>query len=159
MDETAWVAVAFLLFVGLLVYLKVPGLMTKGLDDRAAKIRSDLEEAARLRTEAQKLFAEYQEKQKNAMKEAAEIVAHAQDEAKRLAAQAEADLKASIARRQAMAEQKIAQAEQAAVQDVRGAAVDLAVEAARAVLVKTMQGGNAQAATDKAIADVRTLIH
>jgi F-type H+-transporting ATPase subunit b len=159
MDETAWVAVAFLLFVGMLVYLKVPGLLTKGLDDRAAKIRSDLEEAARLRSEAQKLFAEYQEKQKNAMKEAAEIVAHAQEEAKRLAAQAEADLKASLTRRQAMAEQKIAQAEQAAVQDVRGAAVDLAVEAARAVLMKTMQGGAAQSAADKAIADVRTLIH
>ena len=159
MDETAWVAVAFLVFVGLLVYLKVPGLLTKGLDERAAKIRSDLEEAARLRTEAQKLFAEYQEKQKNAIKEAAEIVAYAQEEAKRLAAQAETDLKASIARRQAMAEQKIAQAEQAAVQDVRGAAVDLAVEAARAVLVKTMEGGAAQAATDKAIADVRALIH
>jgi F-type H+-transporting ATPase subunit b len=159
MDETAWVGVAFLLFVGLLVYLKVPAMLTKGLDDRAAKIRADLEEAARLRTEAQQLYADYQEKQKNAMKEAAEIVAHAQEEAKRLAAQAEADLKVSLARRQAMAEQKIAQAEQQAVQDVRGAAVNLAVDAARTMLVSAMQGGGAQAATDKAIADVRTLIH
>jgi F-type H+-transporting ATPase subunit b len=159
MDESAWVAVAFMLFVGLLVYLKVPGMITKALDDRSAKIKSDLDEAARLRAEAQKLYAEYQEKQKNALKEAEAIVTSAQDEARRMTAQAEADLKALLARRQAMAEQKIAQAEQQALQDVRAAAVNVAVEAARRILTQQLQGPAAAGATDKAIAEVKTLIH
>lgn len=159
MDETFWVAVAFVILVAVLVYYRVPGMLTKALDNRAARIRSQLDEAQRLRDEAQKLFAEYQQKQKDALKEAADIVAHAQDEAKRIAAQAEADLKAGLARRQALAEQKIAQAEAQAIQDVRAAAVNVAVEAARKVLADRLTGDAAASATDKAIADVRALMH
>jgi len=159
MDESAWVAVAFVLFVGLLAYLGVFGKIGAALDDRAAKIKAQLEEAQRLRDDAQKLFAEYQQKQKDALKEAEEIVAHAHEEARRIAAQAEIDLKNGLARRQAMAEQKIAQAESQAVQEVRAAAVNIAVEAARKVLTDRLTGDAASAATDSASADVRALIH
>ncbi len=159
MDETFWVAVAFVILVGVLVYYRVPGMLAKALDNRAAKIRGQLEEAQRLRDEAQKLFAEYQQKQKDALKEAADIVAQAQDEAKRITAQAEADLKSGLARRQALAEQKIAQAEAQAVQEVRAAAVNVAIEAARKVLSDRLKGDAANAATDTAIADVRALMH
>ncbi len=159
MDESAWVGVAFVLFVGLLGYMGVFGKLTAALDDRAAKIKAQLEEAQRLRDEAQKLFAEYQQKQQAALKEAEDIVAHAQEEAKRIAAKAEADLNASLGRRQAMAEQKIAQAESQAILEVRAAAVDVAVAAARKVLTDRMKGDAANTATDNAIADVRALMH
>lgn len=156
MSDTAWVAVAFVLFILLLWKLKVPAAINTALDERGARIKAELEEAARLREEAQALFAEYQRKQKAALKDAEDIVAAARAEAKAIAAQAEIDLKAALARRQAQAEAKIAQAETQALAEVRSAAVDIAVEAARMVLAK--QAGN-QAAMDAAITEVRSFVH
>jgi len=134
-DTTFWVGVGFLIFIGILVWKKVPAMIAAALDDRAAKIRSDLDQAARLREDAQALYADYQRKQRDALKEAEEIVAHARAEAERMARQAEIDLRAQIERRKAMAEAKIAQAEQAAIKDVRAAAADLAISAARRIIV------------------------
>ena len=140
LDASFWALVALILFFVLIAYLKVPGLVTKGLDDRSDKIRNDLEEARRLREEAQQLLAEYQRKRKEAEQEAESIIAAAKHEAEAMAKDAEQKTEDYIARRTALAEQKIAQAEGQALAEVRTAAVDLAVEAAEAVIQKKMTG-------------------
>ena len=121
-DSTFWDLVAFVLFFALVFYLKVPGKVLGQLDERAARIKKDLDEAEKLHQDAQHLFAEYQRKQRNALKEAEEIVSAAEAEAKALLKDTEADLKASLERRRKQAEDKIAQAEKQAVQCRRPAA-------------------------------------
>ncbi|WP_300299543.1 F0F1 ATP synthase subunit B [Ferrovibrio sp.] len=158
-DPTFWVLVAFVLFFALIFYLKVPGKVLGQLDERAAKIKRDLDEAERLHQEAQQLFAEYQRKQRNAMKEAEEIVAAAEAEAKTLVREAEADLKASLERRRKQAEDKIAQAEKQALQEVRATAVEVAIAAAGQVLGQSLQGPAAAAQIDRAIGEVKARLH
>ena len=131
---TLWAAIALFIFLGAVIYLKVPGMLAKSLDARAAKISSELEEARRLREEAQQLLGQYQQKRKEAEKEAADIVAAAKREAELLASEAAKKTEDYVARRTALAEQKIGQAEREAVSEVRASAVDIAVEAARAML-------------------------
>ena len=140
MDATFFALVALVIFLGIIIYAKVPGMITKSLDDRAGRIRNELEEARNLREEAQQLLAEYQRKRKEAEKEAAEIVSIAQREAESILVEAKQKTEDYVARRTAMAEQKIAQAERDAVNEVRASAVDLAVEAARAVLGEKATG-------------------
>lgn len=131
---TVWATIALAIFIALCIYLKVPGMVSGALDKRAERIRNELEEAKRLREEAQALLAEYQKKRKEAEQEAAEIVEIAKREAVALADEAKRKTEDYVARRTTMAEQKIAQAERDAVSEVRARAVDLAVEAARKVL-------------------------
>lgn len=158
-DPAFWVAIAFFGFIGVAIYFKLPGMITKILDERAKKIRNELDEAQRLREEAQALFAEYQRKTRNAAQEAEDIVTHAQAEAKRHAEQASKDLADMMERRTIQAEQKIAQAEAQAVQDVRTAAVDLAVNAARRVMQEELAEDKSDALVDDAIGDLRTKLH
>jgi F-type H+-transporting ATPase subunit b len=158
-DPTFWVLVAFLLFFGLIFYLKVPGKVLGQLDERAARIKQGLDEAEKLHQDAQQLFAEYQRKQRNALKEAEEIVAAAEAEAKLLLKATEADLKVSLERRRKQAEDKIAQAEKQAVQEVRDTAVELAIAAASQVLSQSLQGAAAAAQIDRAITDVKAKVH
>lgn len=138
MDATAlatvWATVALLIFVAILLYIKVPAMLSKSLDARSDKIRAELEDARRLREEAQALLAEYQKKRKEAEQEAADIVTAARNEAAMLADDAHKKTEDYVARRTALAEQKIGQAEREAINEVRASAVDLAVEAARKVL-------------------------
>jgi F-type H+-transporting ATPase subunit b len=131
---TLWATVALIIFLGIAAYIKVPGLIAKALDARAAKISNELEEARRLREEAQQLLGQYQRKRKEAEQEAADIVAAAKREAEMLAAEAHKRTEDYVARRAALAEQKIGQAEREAIGEVRASAVDIAVEAARALL-------------------------
>ncbi|MDX8452100.1 F0F1 ATP synthase subunit B [Mesorhizobium sp. VK9D] len=131
---TLWAAIALFIFLGAIIYLKVPGMLAKSLDARAAKISGELEEARKLREEAQQLLGQYQQKRKEAEKEAADIVAAAKREAELLASEAAKKTEDYVARRTALAEQKIGQAEREAVSEVRASAVDIAVEAARALL-------------------------
>lgn len=135
-DATFFAFVGLLLFLALVVYLKVPGMMAKSLDARADKIRDELAEAKRLREEAQHVLAEYQRKRKEAEAEAAGIVAAAEREAAMLTAEAKQKTEEFVTRRNALSEQKIKQAETEAVNAVRSAAVDLAIAAAEAVLAK-----------------------
>ncbi|MBP7669944.1 F0F1 ATP synthase subunit B [Ferrovibrio sp. MS7] len=158
-DSSFWVLVAFVIFFGFLFYLKVPAQLGKTLDERAEKIKRELEEAEKLHREAQHLFAEYQRKQRNALKEAEEIVAAAEAEAKRIAEAAKADLAASLERRRVQAEQKIAQAEALALREVRDAAVDQAIAAATGLLREQLQGPAATAQTERAIAEVKAKLH
>lgn len=134
MDATFWAFIALVIFMGVVVYFKVPGLIGKSLDERAAKIRNELDEAQRLREEANKLLGEYQKRRKEAEKEASDIVAAAKREAEALADEAHKKAEEYVTRRAALAEQKIGQAQRDAVAEVRSIAVDVATEAARAVL-------------------------
>ncbi|MGE0280384.1 MAG: F0F1 ATP synthase subunit B [Rhizobiaceae bacterium] len=134
LDATFWAFIALVIFLAVIFYLKVPGMIGGALDKRAIKITSEIEEARRLREEAQQLLAEYQRKRKEAEAEAAEIVAAAKREAEMLVKDAKTKTEDYVTRRTALAEQKIAQAEREAVNEVRASAVDLAVEASRALL-------------------------
>ena len=155
MDATFWVGAAFVLFVGILVYLKVPGMLTGALDERAKKISNDLDQARELREEAQVLLATYQRKQRDALKEAEEIIAHAKEEAMREAEQAEKKLEEAVARRQQAALNKIALAEAQAENEVRDTAIEIAVAAATAVVAQQVRGDRADALVDTAIQDLR----
>ncbi|MBN9072137.1 MAG: F0F1 ATP synthase subunit B [Rhizobiales bacterium] len=138
---TFWAMVALIIFLAITVYFKVPGWISRALDERAAKIAGELEEARRLREEAKALLAEYQSKRKEAEKEAAEIVEAAKREASSLAEEAHKRTEEYVARRTTMAEQKIGQAEREAVNEVRATAVDIAVEAARKLLGTKVDAG------------------
>lgn len=144
MDNTFWATVALVIFLAVAVYFKVPGTIAKSLDKRSERIRAELEEAKRLREEAQQLLAEYQRKRKDAEKEASAIVEAARREAAQLVVEAKQKTEDYVARRAVLAEQKIGQAERDAVNEVRARAVDVAIEAARTVLatrVDTRLGG------------------
>lgn len=133
-NPTFWVGVSFLGFVGLLIYYKVPGLIGKALDDRAERIRQELDEARRLREDAQALLADYQRKREAAEEEAKAIVEQARREADALASETRRGLIETLERRSKVAEEKIARAEAQALAEVRSVAVDTAIAAAERVL-------------------------
>lgn len=153
------VLLAFLFFVGVLVYFKVPALVGKMLDGRATSIRAELDEARALREEAQALLASYDRKQKEVQGQADRIVAQAKDEATKAAAQAKEDIKASVARRLAGAEEQIAAAQAAAVKDIKNRAVTVAIGAANDILAKQMDAKGSNALIDDAIAQVGAKLH
>ncbi len=157
-DAEFWVAVAFVLFVAA-VARKGYRFITKGLDARAARIEAELEEAVRLREEAQALLAGYQRKQRDAARDAEEIVEHAKAEAARAAEQMERDLEAALARRTRLAESKIAQAEAQALAEVRDLAVDAAIGAARRLIAENMDEGGDEKLVDEAIAELGDKLH
>ncbi|WP_425419234.1 F0F1 ATP synthase subunit B [Oricola indica] len=144
-DATFWALIALVIFLGIVIYIKVPGTIATALDNRAEKIRNELEEARKLREEAQALLAEYQKKRKEAEKEASDIVDAAKREAEMITAEAKQKTDEYVTRRTAMAEQKIAQAEADAMDEVRGSAVDMALAAATQILGEKVSG---KAATD-----------
>ncbi|MFV0297281.1 MAG: F0F1 ATP synthase subunit B [Hyphomicrobiaceae bacterium] len=155
MGAEFWVAIAFLCFIGILIYLKVPKMVTVILDERADAIRKDLDEARRLREEAQDLLADYKQKQRRADEEARAIIEEAEREAVELKAQGEKSLKEAIERRSRIAEEKIARAEAQALAEVRSAVVDAATNAAEQVLRQRVSGGTADNLIDNSIKDLR----
>ena len=158
MDNTFWAFAALVIFLGIAVYMKVPATIAKSLDARADKIKADLDEARRLRDEAKALLTEYQNKRKEAEKEAADIVASAKREADILRADAQAKSEDYVRRRTIVAEQKIAQAESDAVNAVRSSAVDLAIAASS----KLLEGRDAKANADlfkQALVDVKAKLN
>ena len=154
-----WVAVAFLLFVLVLFYVGAHKKILEALDSRAAGIKADLDEARRLRDEAQKLLAEYKRKQSEAENEAAAIVSEAKAEAERVAAEAKAKVEDFVARRTKMAETKIGQAEAQALADVRAAAAEAAVAAAEKILTVAAKGKVAEDLISRGIADVKAKLN
>jgi F-type H+-transporting ATPase subunit b len=154
-DAEFWVAVAFVIFVAGLGYLGVHKMVAKSLDDRAANIKAELDEARRLKDEAAALLAEYQRKRQQAEGDAQEIIAGAKAEADRLAVEAKAKIEEFVARRTKMAETKIAQAEAQATADVRAAAADAAIAAAEKILTAETKGKLAGDLIAKGIEDVR----
>ncbi len=160
MNNTHWVVmIAFLAFIAVLLKLKVPGKVTALLDERAVGIQSDLDEARKLREEAQGILAEYERKQKEVAEQAKHIVATAKAEAELAAKQAQEDLKTSIARRLAAAEDQIASAQAAAVKEVRDTAATIAVGVAGDVIAKKMTAKDAGSLIDAAIKEVGDKLH
>ena len=152
-DAAFWATIALFAFIALIVYLKVPGMITKALDGRIKAIEAELAEAERLRLEAKFLLEEYESKRQAATTEAQSIVDAAREEAFRMTAEAKASLETLIARRTKAVEDKIAQAEAQAVAEVRSRSADVAVEAARVLLTRQM-GSKGDALVDQAIRDV-----
>jgi F-type H+-transporting ATPase subunit b len=154
-EAEAWVAIAFVLFISLLIYLGAHRRVLDGIDVRRARIKAELDEAVRLRDEAKALLAEYERKGQQAEAEAASIIGSAKAEAERLAVEAKARMEDFVVRRTKMAEAKIAQAEAQALADVRAAAADTAVAAAEKILAAAAKGKVAEDLLVKGIEDVR----
>jgi F-type H+-transporting ATPase subunit b len=154
-----WVAVAFVIFVGVLIYVGAHKKIVESLDHRSARIKAELDEARHLREEAAKLLAEYQGKQRDAEREAEAIVADAKAEAERVAAEARTKVEEFVARRTKIAEAKIGQAEAQALADVRAAAADAAVSAAEKILRDTAKGKIADDLIAQGIADVKAKLN
>jgi F-type H+-transporting ATPase subunit b len=158
-EPETWVAIAFLIFVGILLKIRTPELVFKALDDRSARIKAELDEALKLRREAEEVLAEYRSRQDEAEKTAQSIIHNAGAEAERMAAEAHAKVEEFIARRTRMAEIKIAQAEAQALADVRSAAADVAVAAAETILTNTTRGAAAEALLARGIADLKAKLN
>ncbi len=146
-----WVLVSFLIFCGILAYMGVPGMMAKGLDQRAERIKHELDEARRLREEAQALLADYQKKARLAEEEAREIIEQARREAEALEKETEKKLQESMARRMKLAEDKISRAEAQAVSEVRSSAVEAAIAATEQLLKSKATGAKAASLIDESI--------
>ena len=153
------VLISFILFIGVLLFFKVPSLIGSMPDKRADGIKSELDEARALREEAQTILASYERKQKEAQEQVERIVATARDEAARAAEEAKVELEKSIARRLAAAEDQIASAEAGAVKDVRDRAILIAVAAAKEVMAKQMTKASGSKLIDDAIAQVDAKLH
>lgn len=152
-DPTFWVAVAFVVFV-VLVFKPIKGAMVGGLDAKIAEIRQEVEEAEKLREEAQSLLANYQRQQRQAIQDAEAIVARAKEEAERHRAEADEAMKEMVRRQEEQAREKIAQAEAAAVQEVRAMSVELAMAAAEKLLAERLAGDEGSRLIDSSIEDI-----
>jgi len=157
-DPTFWVAVSFFIAIAI-AWKPLSKMILGGLDARSQKIADELDEARRLREEAQELLASYERKQREAEKEAEGIVAQAREEAERLQRRAAEDLEQQVARRRQMALDRIGQAEADAVRDVRSAAVDLALKATRKLLDEKIGDAEQSKLIDDAIGEIGKRLH
>ena len=153
------VLLGFIVFIAILIYFKVPSIITGFLDNRAAGIQSELDEARALHEEARSLLASYERKQREVQSQADAIVEAAKEDAVLAAEQAKVDLENSIARRLAVAQDQIASAEASAVKEVRDQAITVAVSAAKAVLAKQMTADQSNKLIDDSIAVVSEKLH
>lgn len=154
-EAEAWVFVGLLIFLGIVVFVaKAPKAIAAALDTKTATIQADLDEAARIREEAQRLLASLKAERAEAERQAKDMLAAAQAEAKRYEADAKAKLEESLARRQQMAERKIANAEAQASAEVKAAAAELAAQAAELMLTKRIASAKTDPAVDRAIAQL-----
>ncbi len=150
-DPEFWVLVAAVIFAAG-IWKPARKALLGSLDERAARIRAELDEARKLREEAEQLLAQYQQREREAAAEAEAIVGHAREEAERIAAQSVRDLDDALVRRQRLAEERIAQAEAKALDEIRAVAVDVAIGAAREVIVAQIDEERGGALLDTAIA-------
>ncbi|MES2983846.1 MAG: F0F1 ATP synthase subunit B [Pseudomonadota bacterium] len=153
-----WIAVSFVLFIALFVKFALPKI-NASLDDRANKIRDQLEQAARLRAEAQALLASYQQQQQEAMKEAESIIASAQRDAADMRTRAVDELKTALDRRSQQAQEKIARAEVEAIEQIRKTIITTATESAREIVATQLQSQTDDQAVTRALAAIERQIH
>lgn len=151
--------IAFLVFIGVLIYFKVPSMIGGMLDKRAATIRAELDEARKLREEAQELRASFERKKAEVKDQAERIVAKAKADAEAAAAQAKSDLQATIARRLRAAEDQIASAEASAVREVRDQAIAVSISAASELIAKNLTPEDFGALIEQSIATVEQRLH
>jgi len=157
-DPEFWVAVAFVLFVALIVWKGMKPLLA-ALDVRANRIRQQIEETRSLRAEAERALGEANRKVREAKSEAEATLTHAQAEVERLKVQAVESLEASLKRREQNAIDKIAQAESRAVAEVRDRAIEVAIAATSKVLREQMDGAEGDKLVDDAIAEIGRRLH
>lgn len=153
MTDTFWAFVGLILFLALLVYFKTPQMLVRHLDARAKRIKDELDEALRLREEAQEVLAEYQRKHAEAEKDAQEIIAAAKHEVTAIIAQARTKAEEYVRNRNKLAEQKIAQAEADAIRMVSSSAIDLAVSTARTLIAKELDSNKANELIKKSLSE------
>jgi F-type H+-transporting ATPase subunit b len=158
-DSHFVVGFSLFLFLGLLAYLGVHKFLAKALDDRADRIREELDEVRRLREEAQAIFAEFERQHREVETQTGEIVAQAKLEAEQAAENAKADLAAAIERRLKAADEQIAMAEANAVREVRDRAVQVAIAAAAEVMANRLTAEKADTLVDDAIKSVGEKLH
>ncbi len=147
--------VLFFVFFGKIIFRAIGAM----LDDRSEKIKNEMDEAARLREDAQDMLADYERKQHEALKEAENIVTAAREEATRLASEAQVQLNESLKRAEQTAKDRIAQAEAQAIQEVRTTAVDVAMEATRQILESELSGAKADRLVNDAIENLKGKLH
>lgn len=158
-DASGWVAVAMLILIGIMIWKKVPQLIGRGLDGYASKIKAELDEAARLRKEAEELLATYQAQANQAASDAKAILANAEAEAQRVVADAKAQAEETVARRTRLAEEKIASAERNAAEGLKTRAAELAVSAAEKMLLSKADPAVQQRLTEEAIGELDRRLH
>ena len=151
-DAEFWVFAGLLIFLGIVIFVaKAPKAVAGQLDAKAAKIQSDLDEAARIRAEAEAMLADIRAQREAAERQAAEMLKAAEADAKRLGVEAAAKLEEQIKRRGELAERKIANAEAQAAAEVKAAAAELAAQAAEQILASRLQGAKSDPLVDAAI--------
>jgi F-type H+-transporting ATPase subunit b len=158
-DPAFWALVGLIMFLGIVLYMGVPRTIATALDNRAETIRSELEQARKLREEAQALLAEYQRKAREAEAEVEEIIDQAKREAEAFGVEAKQRVKDYVASRTRMAEEKIAQAEAQALREVRSLSADVAIAASQRILAAHSRGAAAEALIKTAIDDVKAKLH
>jgi F-type H+-transporting ATPase subunit b len=154
-----WVLIAFIIFFGIVFYMKVPAQVTGALDARADAIKKELDEARLLREDAQALLADYQKKSREAEEEAKGIIDQARREAESLATETEKQLAESVQRRSKMAEDRIARAEAQALAEVRGSAVEAAMKAAEKILADKVSGAKSNDLIKQSLADIKAKLN
>lgn len=158
-DPTFWTAIAFAGFIAVLLYFKLPAVIGKTLDDRADVIRAELDEARSLREQAQTVLADYERKQRQAEKEAENIITQAKAEAERLAEETRKKLEETLERRLKLAEEKIGQAEIQALKEVRIQAAEIAIAAAGVIISKELTTKDASALVDANIKELKKTLN
>jgi F-type H+-transporting ATPase subunit b len=159
MDPETWVAISFIIFAGLLVYFKAPQRITGLLDARSVAIAKELEEARKLREEAEAVLADYKRRAESAHSEAENIVAQAEREAAAYAKEARAAFDETIARRVALAELKIKQEEEKARKEIRAQAAELAIAAAEQLIEQKVSGKIAEDMINSSIDRIKKRLH
>lgn len=157
-DPEFYVLVALAIFF-VIVWKPVRRVVVEALDGRAERIRQELDAARNLREEAHQALATYQHRQQEGAAEAGAIIAHAREEAERIAAQSLRDLEDALRRRQVLAQERIAQEEAKALLEIRAIAVDVAISAARQVIVASLDERRGAALIDDAIAALPRQLH
>ena len=157
-DEHFFVAVAFVVFVAL-IYKKAKIFILAAVDARILKVKSELEEATRLKNEASALLAKYEKEQSRSLEEVQSILAHARLEAERITKEARDLLEYALSKRTELAMQKIAQAESAVLADLRSNALDITMEAARTLILESMSPEVAEEILSKAFQDIERKLH
>lgn len=158
-NPATWVSIFLIIFLGILYWAKVPSLILGALDKRSKEIGEELDEARKLREEAQSLLADYQRKAREAEAEAEGIIAQAEREAEAYAAETREKLKETLERRTKAADLKIAQAEAQAINEVRLAAVEAATTAAEKIIADKAQGEKAGDLISKSISEVKSRLN
>lgn len=158
-DPTFWVAISFLVFLGGVLYAKVHLKLATALDEKAAAIKAQLDEALNLKKDAEKLLADYQRKQRDAQQLAETIISDAEVAAESLKFQAAKDIEDLIERRERLSRDKLAQAELFAVKEVKNAAVAAAVAATKELLAEGLKGKGGEALVKSSIDEVGSKLH